>query len=984
MENKTEAAAVQKAKVTKVAEQERTAMLVAEKLASNAKATLEAKDMDANRQVNVRETDTSNAKEEAEEFKSEVKETHETLGKDQEKKEMGVKSSEKSAKDAQQMKKQADKQMVKVQAQAKLDQAKAREKLQVADKEVQAAEEKAALAEQKAQNAKAVSSQLLGASKAAKQEKVTADIKYKEKALAATKAAIEPVKAALKLKLASKAVAEATEAKASKAKIAKLQGEQKKALKDQKLVMDQNTVAQHFKQKADKARQAAAQSASAANRLYMHVKDKEQSAVDASKEAADKVKAANKVKSAAVLYQSNALKKKRNDLKEANAQLEAAERGDKVASKEAAEERSSKLRVEKKKAYLRKVQMKQEKAESSVEYMLKSKQQAVDHLKAVQKETQESTQKFSKQASALKDESDKLAVDRDQEFAAARQAVAANTKQMMSATADAVVRSIEDLEEKISDMQNKVKEHENVQNAAEKLANKAQKQELVYKGKVEKDKGLLKSPFFIDGSKFVMKDNAAVCGRADGETELGESAELDSHKAAGTSLQCRHDFSETQFTVSNPQNEGHNRGEFHIGMKAPGAGWCRGTESSIVCNQEKVGSSEKFKFIPVSRRRGNASGKWRVSSNGRYCVQAQTAIECKLRSQDKRKATKFTVKCMVGCGKYKRLYESDYVKEKFYAHQVSKHTKEATDEEQQLKHVDQREVTFAKAELKKLKSHKTMLDEAHAAKLLHLQEVKKEFRLKTREEYEAKRDSVKASEEQTAEGNRIKAAKETVEKASAGKRKAQAKKVQTIETYREKSRKDTIKEMQEAAAVVEKRAESIKKLYKQMHEMRLAQVARADQGITQTRKDVDDAKLRNTAAIQKYQAAKKAQAESQAIQKSANEQMALSKATKDKAQIEATQILEKTATERTSELKEKSTLARDQMETAANALAVAEKAKVTAAKKMEESHAQASEAAKLAAAAVKRCHIAKERRSKARLKMRPSVWEKLEAASKKP
>merc|ERR1711865_1107502 len=165
--------------------------------------------------------------------------------------------------------------------------------------------------------------------------------------------------------------------------------------------------------------------------------------------------------------------------------------------------------------------------------------------------------------------------------------------------------------------------------------------------------------------------------------------------------------------------------------------------------------------------------------------------------------------------------------------------------------------------------------------------------------------------------------------------------------------------MGEAAAVVAKRAEAVKKLYEQMHELRLAQVARADKGITQTRKDVTDAEMRNTVAIHRYQAVLKAQEESKAIQKSAQDQMALSEATKDKAQIEATKILETSATERTNEMKEKTTLAQDHMQTVASALTDAKKAKETAAKQLAESHAQASEAAKLAEAALKRCNIAK-------------------------
>jgi len=64
--------------------------------------------------------------------------------------------------------------------------------------------------------------------------------------------------------------------------------------------------------------------------------------------------------------------------------------------------------------------------------------------------------------------------------------------------------------------------------------------------------------------------------------------------------------------------------------------------------------------------------------------------------------------------------------------------------------------------------------------------------------------------------------------------------------------------------------------------------------------------------------------------------------------------------------------------------AAAKEAKEQAMKKIVKAHEQAVVAAKLAQAALERCKVAEERKGKAQLKMKPTVWEKLEKAAENP
>merc|ERR1712070_1005354 len=257
-------------------------------------------------------------------------------------------------------------------------------------------------------------------------------------------------------------------------------------------------------------------------------------------------------------------------------------------------------------------------------------------------------------------------------------------------------------------------------------------------------------------------------------------------------------------------------------------------------------------------------------------------------------------------------------------------------------------------------------------------------KIKREQKIEATRKHMRAKSNLAESFKKIDSSKETVQKRKVAARKAETAQHDKMKHLREKSRKVTMKSLRKAALAVQKRAEQIKANYQKEEKLRLLEVARADAKIRASRDKALKAKNDHAAAVAVYKAAVRAQKDFAKTQAEVTSQVAKARKSGNKDQIDAATNLQGAIQERAQELTEKSKLAQRSERAASDEASDAQRARTAAVKSMEDAHAEAVEAAKLAQAAVKRCNSAKERSSKSKLKMKDSVWTKLEKAATNP
>merc|ERR1711966_238845 len=449
-----------------------------------------------------------------------------------------------------------------------------------------------------------------------------------------------------------------------------------------------------------------------------------------------------------------------------------------------------------------------------------------------------------------------------------------------------------------------------------------------------------------------------------------ESMEMRTKKC----VRCSGTYNAPAFTVSNRDKKGQrSRRKFKMAFKAPGAKWCADTGGAIQCDQNRVSKQGIFTMV----KRGS---KWTMmNGNGKYCAAGKGGSQ-EIKCTHKR-AQRFRVKCTTGCKKYAIARRKAWLKlknAKLKKRTLKRQLNAAVNE---YKHVEYKKLHYIKGALKKLRARKSFQEEKHAAKLLSYRQVKQAFKKKREQRIQAQVVVSSAQKDLLEADNRIDAAKQVLKDREVAARKAVAVEHEKIKQLRRKNRHATMKALIRAAKAVQRKAEVIKAEYQKMHELQLRRVARAASTITRARQEEAKAQVLLKGAEVASKAAQKKLNDFAKTRESAAEQVKLAKKGKNKAVIEASNDLMSAMVERTNELAEKVQQQKGAENTASKEAANAEKRAVKAKTGMEDAHEAALQAAKAANNAVKRCHVAKERSGKAQLKMKKTVWQKLEDAA---